>query len=378
MQPHLDVTGTSRERRNIVTATTVTYDSGGNDPAIKKLVLVLMAFGPLALAPWVVYWGISAGLLVWWIDIPLIVFFNEWRGLGVTLGFHRTLTHATYQAKAAWNEGGFALHPWVRMFFLIGGHLAIQTDGEGWGWLHRRHHSDSDGPHDPHTPWRYVDEDQLKPGMPGYKWALLKGIAWAHFGWMLRSWAPEERFYKGFAEDKQLQWCRRHYGKLILFSYLGPLCIAAVLKVLLLGGSEWNTERLVASVLFSGLCAGVLNIAFVHHITWCVNSLCHTFGVRPFQKVGSDRSTDLPLWEYGPLGKAAALWFAFTSNGEAYHAGHHAFAGSPKHALAWKWHLDITWYLIRLLAYLNLAHVSGVPSNEQIRRRLVPSWKPPE
>jgi stearoyl-CoA desaturase (delta-9 desaturase) len=356
-------------------AAALTRSYGEPESILKKLVLIILAFGPLIMFPWFVWWGWQSGLMVPVFDVPLILIFNYWRGLGITLIFHRNLTHSKL-ATGKWDEGeGFALHPAVRMFFMVGGHLAIQTDGQSWGWLHRRHHAESDGPRDPHSPWRYVDDEELKPGMPGYRTAFWKGVMWAHFGWMLRSWTPEEKFYKSFLNDAQLQRCRKHYGKIIAFSYSGPLLIAMLIKLPLMMSREVNPKLILWSIVFSGLAAGIFNIAFVHHITWCVNSLCHTFGVRPFTKSGTDRSSDRPFWEFGIPGKIIALVFEFVSNGEGDHAGHHAFPGSPKHALAWRYHLDMTWYLIKVLAFFRLAKIRGVPSDQQIREKLVPGWK---
>ncbi len=327
----------------------------GPKPQAHRFIFALIAFGPMLLVPLAVFLGWYMGAFVWWIDLPLWIFFGNWRAFGVTLEFHRQLTHGTT----------FWLHPVPRMFFLIGGHLAIQTDGQDWGTVHRGHHADSDGKNDPHSPLRYVREADLKKGDPGYRKALLRGIGWAHFGWMLRSWIVDERLYSGFREDVQLQWCRRHYAQLILFSYLAPLVIGGMLKSILLINGTWGVQQFLLGALFSGIFAGVLNIWWTHHITWCVNSLCHTFGVRPFKSRNNDQSTDLPFYEYGLIGKIVARWFEWVSRGEVNHNGHHTFDWSPKHALAWKWHLDLTWYLISFLQWLGLAKVK-LPSKEQI------------
>lgn len=374
-QPHFDVKRAIPEKGQVVKTAVVPQDVYGSpESTLEKVVLTLVAFGPMLLLPFALFYGVLAGNFVWWIDIPAFLIFNYWRGLGVTLSYHRNLTHGNAQDKIGDDKESFVLAPGPRLFWLIGGHLAIQTDGQDWGRIHRRHHSDSDGPEDPHSPWRYVDDDSLKPGMPGYRLALLKGIWWAHFGWMNRSWKVDERFYYGFDKDEQLQWCRRHYFKLVVFSYGAPFVLGAMLKLILVANGSWSWGMFGWGVLYTGLCAGILNIWFVHHVTWCINSLCHVFGVRPFKKVGSDRSTDLPFWEYGPLGKLIALTFAFVSNGEAYHAGHHAFSNSPKHALAWRYHVDMTWFVIKAHAALGLARIGDVPSRETIRRRLMPEW----
>lgn len=375
-QPHFDVKRVIPEKGQAVKVATLTNQDvyGGDESALERWVLAAVAFLPvLVIFPLALYAGSHYHLFIWQVDLPVYLFFNYWRGLGITLIFHRDLTHATTSKKG--KKRGFVLDKRVRMFFMIGGHLALQTKGDDWGSKHRKHHRYSDSHGDPHSPWRYVDDENLKPGMPGYRWAQLRGMWWAHFGWMQRSWQVDESMYYGFEDDKELQWCRKHYFKLVIFSYIGPLLAGLLLKIpfMLIGG--WSFQHFLLCALFTGVCAGVLNIAFVYHVTWCVNSLSHVFGVRPFKKVGGDRSTDLPFWEYGPIGKSVALVLAFVSNGEMYHAGHHAIDWSPKHALAWKYHVDITWYVIRFLAWIGLATVIRVPSREEVARLLVPDWK---
>ena len=90
---------------------------------------------------------------------------------------------------------------------------------------------------------------------------------------------------------------------------------------------------------FRLLWGGLVRIFLVHHATWLVNSLGHTFGTRPFRV--SDRSTN----------NAAVALLTF---GEGLHNNHHAFPSSAEHGLRW-WQLDPTAWFIRLLAFVGLA-----------------------
>ena len=66
----------------------------------------------------------------------------------------------------------------------------------------------------------------------------------------------------------------------------------------------------VAGGLTALLWAGGVRICLLHHVTWSINSICHTLGRRPFAT--TDRSTNV----------GALAVFSF---GESWHNGHHAF-----------------------------------------------------
>ena len=83
-----------------------------------------------------------------------------------------------------------------------------------------------------------------------------------------------------------------------------------------------------------------MRIFLVHHFTFSVNSICHTFGKREFET--NDRSRNQWL--------VALLAF-----GEGWHNNHHAFPRSAFHGLHW-WQLDFSGYVIWTLERLGLAH----------------------
>ena len=87
------------------------------------------------------------------------------------------------------------------------------------------------------------------------------------------------------------------------------------------------------------LWGGLVRVFLLNHVTWSVNSVCHTFGTRMFDT--TDRSKN--NWLVGLL--------AF---GEGWHNNHHAFPRSAFHGLRW-WQVDISAYIIRGLERLGLA-----------------------
>src|SRR5271169_324690 len=73
----------------------------------------------------------------------LIVFvaFYFWHSLGVTIGYHRLLSHRS-----------FACPKWVEYFWVLGGYLAFEGSPIWWATIHRAHHRYVDTALDPHAP----------------------------------------------------------------------------------------------------------------------------------------------------------------------------------------------------------------------------------
>ena len=69
--------------------------------------------------------------VLWWIT----------GGLGVTLGYHRLLTHRSFQT-----------YKWVEYLLTLFGTLSWQGAPSRWVGTHRLHHASSDEPGDPHSP----------------------------------------------------------------------------------------------------------------------------------------------------------------------------------------------------------------------------------
>ena len=83
----------------------------------------------------------------------------------------------------------------------------------------------------------------------------------------------------------------------------------------------------------------------VYHLTWCINSVCHTWGEKPF---------DHP---HEALNNRLMGWIAF---GEGWHNNHHAYPSSAKHGLQGQF--DLTWYIIVVLHRLGLAKNLRLPT----------------
>ncbi|MFN2388817.1 MAG: acyl-CoA desaturase [Actinomycetota bacterium] len=276
------------------------------------LVVTIVPFLGFAAALWTL-WGRAIGP----VDIAVLLGFYVFVGLGVTIGFHRLLTHRSFRTKT-----------WVRALFAIAGSMAIQGPVIKWVADHRRHHAYADREGDPHSP--HLDEG---PGIKG----VAKGLWHAHMGWFfddevtsIKRWAPD------LLKDPAL----RKIDKLF------PLW--AVLSLVLPGAIGFALTQTWHGALTAFLWGGLARIFLLHHVTWSVNSICHFYGKRPFET--PDHSTN--NW---PL--------AIVSFGESWHNNHHAFPTSATHGVLRK-QVDMSGAVIRLLERTGLAWDVKIASPE--------------
>jgi stearoyl-CoA desaturase (Delta-9 desaturase) len=288
------------------------------------VIAVFVAVPMLALVLAVpVAWGAGLG----WTDVLLAVFFYCLSGLGVTVGFHRYLTH-----------GGFRAGRPLRIALAVAGSAAMQGSVIAWVADHRRHHAYADRDGDPHSPWRYG----TGPG------GVARGLLHAHIGWLFTDGRTDRvRYAPDLMRDRDLVAIDR------LFL---PISLATLLLPAVLGGLlTWSW----AGALTAFFWAGLVRVAVLHHVTWSVNSLCHVVGRRPF--AARDRSTN--FW---PL--------AVLSFGESWHNGHHADPTCARHGVL-RGQVDISARLIRVFQLLGWARNVRWPTPERLARNL--GGKPP-
>ena len=100
------------------------------------LAIVIVPFAGLGVAVWLA-WGHGLRLA----DVLLATALYLVTGLGVTIGFHRLLTHRSFTAAPA-----------LRVVLAIAGSMSFEGEVIGWVAIHRRHHAFADRPGDPHSP----------------------------------------------------------------------------------------------------------------------------------------------------------------------------------------------------------------------------------
>jgi stearoyl-CoA desaturase (Delta-9 desaturase) len=234
--------------------------------------------------------------------------------LGITAGYHRLYTHRSFEAHAV-----------VRWLLGIAGSMAAQGPVLYWAACHRRHHQHSDSDDDPHSPH----------GADGTFRGQMRGLWHSHVGWMFchepESWG---RYVPDLLRDNLAFRLNQTYFLWVLLGLLVPASLGGFLAGSWLGfcrGLIWG---------------GLVRTFLAHHVTWSINSICHTFGSAPYE-------TD-------DLSKNNVV-FGLLALGEGWHNNHHAFPTSARHGLAW-WQLDVTYLLIRLLQVSRLAWDVKIPS----------------
>ncbi len=238
-----------------------------------------------------------------WLDVTLMLVLYIFSGLGITMGFHRMLTHKSFMAK-----------PWLRRLLLIAGCMAVEGDPMTWASTHIQHHAHSDDEDDPHSP--------------------LEGLWHSHVGWLFKHQHNIDVYGSWLKKDPDVVWVTKTWLFWVALGLIIPTAIAGW------SGLIWG---------------GLVRIFLTHHITWSVNSICHTFGSRDFQTRDASRNNFI----------VGLLAF-----GEGWHNNHHAFPRSAFHGLRW-WQIDISAYLIRGLERLGLVWNVVRVKEEDLRKRVI-------
>ena len=242
-------------------------------------------------------------------DVAVFVIVYFLTGFGVTVGFHRLFTHRSFKAG-----------PVVRGVFAILGSAAIEGPAISWVADHRKHHAFSDQEGDPHSP--HVDH--------GVGWSgALRGLLHAHVGWLFRH---DQRGARArYAPDLLADPVLRFVDRTFFVWAIGGLALAFGLGVAIGGSVEAGLTGL--------LWGGAIRLLVLHHVTYSINSICHTFGRRRFRTKDESRNVS---------------WLALASMGESWHNNHHAFPTSARHGLG-RWQVDPSAMVIRGLEATGLA-----------------------
>jgi len=234
-------------------------------------------------------------------QLALFFAFFSATGLSITLGYHRLFSHVAFQAR--WP---------VRLATLIFGAAAFENSAMHWVSDHRRHHKHVDHADDPYD--------------------ISQGFWHAHMGWILFKLDAEPPLdnIQDLRKDRLFVLQDRFYVLIAVgFGFVLPALLG-------LWHSGWT------GALGGFLLAGVARVTAVQHMTFFINSLCHTIGSQPY----SDRCSARDSW----------IMAIFTF-GEGYHNYHHEFQHDYRNAVKW-WQWDPTKWTIWTLEKLRL--VSGL------------------
>jgi stearoyl-CoA desaturase (Delta-9 desaturase) len=273
------------------------------DGITTAIVTVAPALG-LGWAAWEA-WG---GLLRWQ-DLLVFAITYFLTGVGITVGFHRLLTHRSFCTGAA-----------VRGVLAALGSAAVEGPVIEWVSQHRMHHAHSDREGDPHSP--HVGH--------GTGWqGAMRGLTHAHLGWLfgMTGVANEERYAPDLLKDPVIGFVDRTFPAWVLAGLAVPFGLGVALTGSVVGG------------LTGLLWGGAVRMFCMHHATFSINSLCHFFGRQPFDTMDESRNL---------------AWLALPTLGEAWHNNHHAFPTSASHGMG-RWQLDPSAAVILMLERTGLA-----------------------
>ncbi len=243
-------------------------------------------------APWTFTWqALVATLVLHWFT----------GSIGICLGYHRLLTHSSFQT-----------YRFVRWFFAAAGGLAGEGSAIDWVADHRKHHAHSDKHGDPHSP-----ED---------------GGLWAHMLWLARRYSSQDRVehVQKWAPDLWKDAGLRFLDRAFL-----PVNFLAAVAVSAIGFAIGGWPMAVSFLIW----ATFVRLVLVLHTTWFVNSASHMWGYRNYETTDNSRN----LW-----------WVGLIAYGEGWHNNHHAYPRMAMHGHKW-WEIDVTYWAIRCMKKVGLA-----------------------
>jgi len=291
------------------------YNPDRNGMSHKVLVALFTGVPVLAL---IVALPLAWGSFLGWSDLVLMTVFWLLSAGGITVGYHRFFTHGSFKANRP-----------LKIALAVAGGLAIEGPVLNWVADHRRHHKYSDKEGDPHSPWLHGDDWK----------GLAKGLYWAHYGWLYASQATSaEKYCPDILADKDIRRVHKAFGAIVAATFLVPAALGGLMTMSWLG-------------FFTALFwAGFVRVALVQHVTWSINSICHTFGNTPFASRDQSRN----VW-----------WLAIPSLGESWHNLHHADPTAARHGVL-KGQIDISARAIWLFEKAGWARDVRWPTPERI------------
>lgn len=235
-------------------------------------------------------------------------------GLSITGGYHRFYSHRSYKAN-----------PIVEWFLLFFGAMAGQGSALRWSFDHRIHHAHVDTDQDPYS--------------------IRKGFWYAHFLWILEKPRKiEPRVVPDLMANSWVIFQDKYYS-LLFFG-------TNVLAFLLVG---WLLNDYTGALM---LAVG-LRLFCLHHFTWFINSLAHTWGDQPFSQ------------EHSAVNNYIISLLTF---GEGYHNYHHTYANDYRNGVYW-YQFDPTKWLIWTLSRFGLASNLRRMDSFTIKKRMIVEHK---
>lgn len=273
--------------------------------------IVITPLLTLALLPYVI---LHSGLS-WW-DFAIFSFMIFTTGIALTVGYHRLFSHLTFETPS-----------WMRATMLFFGAGCLENSALKWASDHRYHH-------------RFVDKDSDP-------YNINRGFFYAHMGWIFFADPPGRTLANvpDLNNDRLVQLQHKYFTPLAFFVGFGIPTLLGLAVGRPLAGFFWG---------------GLFRVVLLHHLSFFINSACHTFGNRPYSTKVSARD----CW-----------WLAILTNGEGYHNFHHSFGSDYRNGVRW-YHWDPSKWFIGTLAALGVAYnLKRTPDPIILKARLETSFE---
>ncbi|MBI3805123.1 MAG: fatty acid desaturase [Nitrospirae bacterium] len=231
-----------------------------------------------------------------WVDWSLFAVLYVVTGMGITVGYHRMISHRSFTCPEP-----------VKIAFLIAGGWALENSALKWCSDHVRHHANVDKDADPYN--------------------AQKGFWYSHLLWIfLKDPYADDKYAAAFKKDKWIVWQHQYYLQIVLAGLVLPAVIGFL-------------HRGWIGALSGFLLAGVCRTFLVLNSTFCINSICHMWGDQPNSQLNSSRDS----W-----------WISLITFGEGYHNYHHTYPRDYRNGPKW-YNFDPSKWLIFSLYLLGLA-----------------------
>jgi fatty-acid desaturase len=239
-----------------------------------------------------------------WTGVALVFIGNYiFDGWGISMGYHRFHTHK-----------GFKCSKWFERLMATLGLCCLTDHPIRWVTQHRIHHQHSDQSPDPHTP--------------------KAGFWWGHCLWLIHNDGVGNELYKKHAadllNDPYYAWLRTGINWFAVYILHTVMFFVAGFLIGWLQADVAAGVQFGLSLWFWGV---VVRTVLVWHVTWAVNSVCHTFGYRNYDT--TEGSTNNWL-------------VALFTHGEGWHNNHHGDQRTCRHGHKW-WEYDTSYWTLRVL-----------------------------
>jgi stearoyl-CoA desaturase (delta-9 desaturase) len=240
--------------------------------------------------------------------------------LGVIAGAHRYWSHHSYKAKLP-----------VEIFMMLFQTISFQRSIRTWCRDHHIHHKYSDTVGDPHNSQR--------------------GFFFCHIGWVFLRKSPEV-----IEAEKKIDISDLENDPVVKFQYENYEWMTVVVGIIIPTAAAmyfWDESLIHAFHI-----PVVLRSLVSQHLTFCVNSVAHMFGYRPYDK---------------SIKPTQSLFVALFMNGEGWHNYHHSFPWdyrADEFGGISRYFLNSTTGFIDLCAMLGLASDLKTASQGVIKERI--------